>query len=116
MRPIKIRFWNTIDKSFVKCDWWNWNYTINEIFEDLEKYNLIPSESTLLLDKNWNEIYEGDILQYRSKKSEKSEVYYEEGCFKVYQESIKTSRSLAYHLQKYECEIEGNIYQNHEQI
>ena len=62
MRELKFRFWNKIDKDFIKCNWWSWNMTINDMFLDMDKYYLIPSQYIWQKDKNWKEIYIWDII------------------------------------------------------
>lgn len=67
---------------------------------------------TGLKDKNEKKIYEGDFLKYISKGINYDFVFFEDGCFKIMQSKIKTIRSVSYHLEKYKCEIIGNIYEN----
>ena len=63
MKEIKFKFWNTIDKCYVKNNWWNGNQDLNEVFIEMQnKYNIIPLLYTWLKDCHWLEIYEWDIV------------------------------------------------------
>lgn len=90
MRDIKFLFWNKLDNAFVKADWFNGNYSINEMFTDLDKYNIIPFQFTWLLDKNGNEIYEWHIVRlnwfiwYWQKSAIDCEVNFHNGGFYIY--------------------------------
>jgi len=105
MRTIKFRAWNwekMIDplSVFMPYDWLI-NHT-NGWFTLMQ--------FTWLLDKNGMEIYEGDILKFKTTKSQNSEVYFDEWSFKI--KEGMTIRNLSHHLSKWQCEIIWNIYEN----
>lgn len=61
MLEIKFRFWNKIDKQFVKTNWWNGNWCLNEVFNKLSEYNLEAMQYTWYFDKRWIELCVWDI-------------------------------------------------------
>lgn len=67
---------------------------------------------TWLHDKNGKEIYEWDILKFRTKENNFVKVYFDDGGFKM--KLWNTISSLSYFLGKYQCEIIWNIYESPE--
>lgn len=95
------------DLEFVNC--------INEWIRNLKFDNCILMQSTELLDKYGNEIYEGDILKTRARGL--VEVRHEDGNTVVTYKSgvnTRTTLVLSSFLDKYQISIIGNIYENPE--
>ena len=119
MREIKFRGLNRSTRKMVypekNCNAPEWffstSYNINKIF--------IVMQFSGLLDKNKKEIYENDILSFVGKKSEVVEVKWRDDGLKC---GIKTSDNcttwygLSHFLEKYQCKIIGNIYENKDLI
>ncbi len=108
MREIKFRLWNNVSQK-MELNTYN-------IFEQWP--NVYIMQFTWLLDKNWVEIYEGDILRIR-KQHEKNEKIVE--CiwwniwwwlFQEYKSpySLIDSEEFSY----YDSEILWNIYESKE--
>lgn len=106
MREIKYRAWdkeNNVMLTISDVDFEAWC----SYFTD-DRY--IIMQSTWLLDKNWKEIYEWDILKFRTKENNFIKVYFDDGWFKMKVWNIISA--LSYFLWKYQCEIIWNIYEN----
>lgn len=79
MREIKFRAWDTVNsrmghfyEGFQWCDEYNL-WFINQIPEDRERISDVPCADNIIMmqftgihDKNGKEVYEGDIMQYKS--------------------------------------------------
>lgn len=119
MREIKFRAWDgvTMHSSFdlrdhvqTEKEWVDEDYEMND-------YLLAFSPKTILLqftglkDKNGKEIYEGDIIQYKSEIGHSEwEVLFHEGRF--CHKNKDTRPDIWYECN--EIEIIGNIYENQE--
>ncbi len=127
MRTIQFRWFNIKNNC-----WLYWNYLINRWRHFITQWDIevnpfaTPEDYEVDIKSVWQftwlyakwdtEIYEWDILKYKSSKIELSEVYYQWTCFKITQQSNRTTRSLDYHLQKYNAEIVWNLFQNNELV
>ena len=103
MREIKFRAWNK--EQWVMIDLWCLNWIMMTNTSDVELQSEIM-QYTWLKDKNWVEIYEGDVVEITdiwSLSWIKKEVIY----------GINSNDSYWFNLYTY-CvyEIKGNIYEN----
>jgi len=69
MRETKFKFYDTNQKMIVENEYWLLMDANGQVYEyrlwkllAQEDGNYIPMQYTWLKDKNWKEIYEGDIL------------------------------------------------------
>lgn len=126
MREIKFRAWHEPNK--IMLDVIAINFSLMEITADIETRKIYPEldywwketdipfseivlmQFTGLHDKNGVEIYEGDIIEYKTvyewdkKPIKRAEVVFENGVFSPMGVEMDLSRS----------EIIGNIYENPE--
>lgn len=64
-RKIKYRWWEPVSSTFATEH--RYSGLVEELFED-DKY-LIPQQWTGLIDKNGKEIYEGDLVNFKTNNS-----------------------------------------------
>ena len=69
MRTIKFRFWSPQGKAFVQN--YNYNGPVDELFDEREWRILVPSQYTGMKDCEEKEIWEGDILEYERRLTNK---------------------------------------------
>jgi hypothetical protein len=104
MRKIKFRAWWGIKHKFLegvdKVEFWNNRlYSVNTLF-NIEQDEIVLMQFTGLKDKNWKEIYEGDIIDFYGRLIEVRipDIYI----------------SLNNEFSEEDIEVIGNIYQNSE--
>lgn len=123
MREVKFRAWHTEKKKMYEmakvdlwgdpdqttCDLVSMDCEDEQLF-DIYLHEVIIMQYTGLKDKNGKEIYEGDILQYRS-------VYDEDGKTRIgeveFADGMFTIKGVIKFLGR-DCEVLGNIYENPE--
>jgi hypothetical protein len=98
-REIKFRAWDKAFQYFI-----NWSEIKWMRFDSLQKSeDFVFQQFTGLKDKNGKEIYEGDLIAFRSVNNELSmEVKFVNGAF--------TTELLRYIPKN--CEVIGNIFEN----
>lgn len=115
-RIIKFRFWNPPGKAFVQK--YKYSGLVDELFEQDDM--LIPSQYTGLKDDFGNEIWEGDIIEFKRKDRDginKAEIQFVEGAF--LSKFIKHEGTLQFfwmsHINDYQqIKVIGNCFQNPE--
>lgn len=120
-REIKFRVWDIDNKRWVK------HLTLCvDLFMPKSWFRVM--QFTGLLDKNGNEIYEGDVLEFKNDlgKHIKHQVFYKEGglCVNTHNDDFhKPSNEIVFYeacadMQNSgwlkQCETIGNIYENPE--
>lgn len=129
MREIKFRVWDRDNKYMIESDQsvatiihrnlcsgsWSWFSNCDLSTPDNYKERYIVMQYTWLKDKNWKEIYEGDIIKYKTNKIQFSLVQWISDWFKVVKKISPTSTrtsTLWNFIAEYQCEIIWNIYEN----
>jgi len=120
MTDIKFRAWNNTVKDRVKSEQFLNDVkvratilppsilSINHDERDFMQY-------TWLKDKNWKEIFEGDIIKYKTNKIQFSLVQWISDWFKIVKRISPTSTrtsTLWNFIAEYQCEVIWNIYEN----
>lgn len=117
MREIKFRVWNW--KKILSWDIIKQLKTVllSKILEG-KHLEYIPMQYTWLKDKNWKEIYEGDLIQY-DWNSRVWEVYFDEDrlqyrirCKGKARPDDKDTMKISYSLEWLELTGVGNIYED----
>lgn len=129
MRQIKFRAWHKNLKKMVDVYQMVFDFATNRSRKELEEPDLITSVGKLhgiggsyelmqytgLKDKNGKEIYEGDILEWKSEEegsSDKYEVTWNEEKCGFRAEWLRDRKQM--HSPENDFEIIGNIYENPE--
>lgn len=125
MREIKFRAWREKNelKEWHMISWeqikHNTNYNLFWwYFELFNRREFVPMQYTWLKDKNWNEIYDGDLIKY-SWNSRIWEIYFDTENLQFRMKStdksakIETVHRYQFH-ELWTLEIIWNIYENPE--
>lgn len=116
MRTIKFRFWSIHGKDMI--DWNSINQDHLHDYLSLDEDIVIPMQFTGLLDKNGNEIYEGDIIKsttdfYNVKKERTTIIEWNND---IENDSFGCPITAGYSILGYDWEIIGNIHENPELV
>lgn len=112
-REIKFRAWDKTRKTMLRVELWDFNKGVDNVDKDGKGYytenfeNLEIMQFTGLLDKLGKEIFEGDIVKYKTEDNHEfaEEVVFENGAFYPISEDC-------YEDQTEDFEVIGNIYEN----
>ena len=100
MRSIKFRFWSPQGKAFVQQ--YKYNGPVDELFDEREWRILVPSQYTGLKDDFGNEIWEGDIIEYERRLTNKDSqkftaiVSYADGAYLLLAKAVSQEGTLAH--------------------
>lgn len=100
MRTIKFRFWSPQGKAFVQN--YNYNGPVDELFDKREWHLLIPSQYTDMKDCYGKEIWEGDIIEYERRLTNKDSqkftaiVSYADGAYLLLAKAVSQEGTLAH--------------------
>lgn len=121
---IRFRAWDINDKEMVDVDTINWNDGkldfIGDGITEFRKYNDIKlMQSTMLVDENCKEVFEGDILSVETdEENVKVSVFWDNKHALFMVESKKYNEKSAFaelvEDNAYPFKIIGNIYENPE--
>ena len=100
MRTIKFRFWSPQGKSFVEQ--YKYNGLVDELFDEREWRILVPSQYTDMKDCEQKEIWEGDIIEYERRLTNKDSqkytaiVSYADGAYLLLAKAVSLEGTLAH--------------------
>lgn len=117
-RDIKFRAWNKVTKTMYNSAIYNCKDSFDMILKHPQIYDVM--QYTGLNDKNDVEIYEGDILEYRSSKEWGiGEIIWDISRLSFAINFVKPNieDALLFYFQcKDEIEVTGNMYENSEKV
>ncbi len=128
MRTIKFRFWSPPGKAFVEQ--YKYNGLVDELFDKKEWHLLIPSQYTDMKDCEQKEIWEGDIIEYEIRLTNKDSrkytaiVSYADGAYLLLAKAVSLEGTLAHmwlhdlarDIYNSKVKVIGNKFQNPELI
>jgi hypothetical protein len=100
MRTIKFRFWSPQGKAFVQQ--YKYNGLVDELFDEREWRILVPSQYTDMKDCERKEIWEGDIIEYERRLTNKDSqkytaiVSYADGAYLLLAKAVSLEGTLAH--------------------
>jgi uncharacterized phage protein (TIGR01671 family) len=123
-RKLKFRFWSPAGKAFIKD--YKYSGLVDELFDEKDFDTLIPQQFIGLLDKNGKEIYEGDLVNFKTNNTvclgdldvmewESEEVYWDDYfCSFCFERRYATTVYDKVMLET--LEVVGNVFENPEKV
>lgn len=124
-REIKFRAWDKKNNKFLDPKLWAKEFSVHLQMgisvrsklaerEDVDVFQIELMQYTGLKDKNGKEIYEGDVVSYKSFNGNRGEaaVTWEYGCFNL--EDFKNDAGSENIQNMKDIEIIGNVHENPE--
>jgi len=111
-REIKFKFWNNETKT-MSCSWSIWDLEYEWFPEEYNYENWKVLQFTGLKDKNWKEIYEGDVIEFNEEEWGNNTT----NIHIVEWDEDEAQFSMGWWCQKSDCEFRTviwNIYENPE--
>ena len=128
MRTIKFRFWSPQGKAFVEQ--YKYNGLVDELFDEREWRILVPSQYTDMKDCEQKEIWEGDIIEFERRLTNKDSrkytaiVSYANGAYLLLAKAMSLEGTLAHmwlhdlskEIYNWKVKVIGNKFENPELI
>ena len=109
MSKNKFRFWNPQAKGFVTN--YKYNGFVDELFEPDEF--LIPQQSIGILDKNMKEIFEGDVVKFKTDTKEDIGVVQYMNNYCSYVVGVAAGYNLFANISFDSLEVVGNMVEDY---